>query len=319
VIRGTHRLAEGVVERDIVEPGEFILGYRNNQGYYPPAIRVSAETDLNDRLPDVIADSPPRFPSFRTAHGARDFGRNGTYLVVRQIEQHVDRFEQFTGCAAERLNRNSSRLANVVGAKIDKEWIAAKMMGRWKNGVPLALRPGNDGGQRASKSDMTANDFAYAHDDPQGQRCPFGAHIRRANPRDGLRPGDDLQQAITNRHRLLRRGRTYEIEAHGDVPAEKGIVFTCLCADLERQFEFVQQTWIGSSSFHGLTGEVDPMIGSPEKDAVFTIPTPSGPITLDGLQSFVTVRAGGYFFMPSYSALLYLWDRNRDEAGLPPG
>jgi hypothetical protein len=61
------------------------------------------------------------------------------------------------------------------------------------------------------------------------------------------------------------------------------------------------------------------MIGSPEKDAVFTIPTPSGPITLDGLQSFVTVRAGGYFFMPSYSALLYLWDRNRDEAGLPPG
>ncbi len=138
------------------------------------------------------------------------------------------------------------------------------MMGRWRNGAPLALRPTEP--EQPAKTiampeDVMVNDFAYAQDDPQGLRCPLGAHIRRANPRDGLRPGDDLQQAITNRHRLLRRGRVYEIPGR---EAEKGIMFTCLCADLERQFEFVQQTWIGSSSFHGLTGEVDPIIGSPD-------------------------------------------------------
>jgi Dyp-type peroxidase family len=307
VIRGTHRLVQvAPPERDIVEPGEFILGYRNNQGYYPLAISVSAETDFNDRLPDVIAESPSRFPTFRAAYnGSRDFGRNGTFLVVRQIQQHVDKFNDFTKKVAEPLE-----------AKVPKpeEWVAARMMGRWRNGAPLALRPTSDTGEDLAMPDMLANDFAYAQDDPQGLRCPLGAHIRRANPRDGLRPGDDLQQAITNRHRLLRRGRIYEIPGQ---ETEKGMMFTCLCADLERQFEFVQQTWIGSSSFHGLTGEVDPIIGSPDpkKGGVFTIPTPSGPITLDGLQSFVTVRAGGYFFMPSYSSLLYLLDRNRSDAG----
>jgi Dyp-type peroxidase family len=321
VVRGTQRLVEGAYERDIVEPGEFILGYRNNQGYYPPAIRVSAETDVYDRLPDVITDSPSQFPTFRAAYsGSRDFGRNGTYLVVRQIQQHDERFKEFTRNAAAKL----------VGAG-GEEWVAAKMMGRWKNGEPLALRPTEPGTDKRVTNGRPVilandpvkdpptteiNDFDYAQDDPQGLRCPLGAHIRRANPRDGLQLGDDLQQAITNRHRLLRRGRIYEIP--GDEP-EKGIMFTCLCADLERQFEFVQQTWIGSSSFHGLTGEVDPIIGSPDpKAAVFTIPTPSGPISLNGLQNFVTTRAGGYFFMPSYSALLYLWDRSRNAAGLRP-
>jgi deferrochelatase/peroxidase EfeB len=170
------------------------------------------------------------------------------------------------------------------------------------------------------------NDFLFGTEDPEALRCPFGAHIRRANPRDGLKLGDAAQQAITNRHRLLRRGRPYEVKPDGgETTSEKGLMFACLCADLERQFEFVQQTWIGSSSFHGLTDEVDPIIGSQDpvidaKDQTrkpggrFTIPTPSGPVTLKGLKSFVSVRAGGYFFMPSLSALQYLCDLNREAA-----
>jgi hypothetical protein len=94
------------------------------------------------------------------------------------------------------------------------------------------------------------------------------------------------------------------------------MMFTCLCGDLERQFEFVQQSWIGSSSFHGLSGEVDPVIGwqDPAKTAIFTIPTPAGPVTLPQLSTFVTVRAGGYFFMPSRAAIYYLLDRCREVA-----
>lgn len=316
VIRGTHSFVDGVPARDVVAPGEFILGYTNNQDFQPPSIRVSADTDVNDRLPDVCAASSP-FPAFDAA-SMRDFGRNGSFLVVRQMQQHVGAFENFTERAADTLRRKYRHLGDAVGASITADWIAAKMMGRRRDGSSLTVQPG-DG--RAESQSATLNDFAFAHDDPQGLRCPFGAHIRRANPRDGLRPDDDMQQAITNRHRLLRRGRAYEFSAEeaakrGGIGPEKGLIFTCLCADLERQFEFVQQTWIGSSSFHGLSGEVDPILGwqDPTKPAVFTIPTPSGPVTLDGLETFVTVRAGGYFFMPSRAAIAYLLDRCRTEA-----
>jgi Dyp-type peroxidase family len=315
VIRGTLRSVDGAIERDTVEPGEFILGYRNNQGFNTPPIRVSADSDLDDCLPNVIEGHASPFPSFETAHGeARDFGRNGSFLAARQIQQHVERFEKFAGRTANDLNARFNGASKAVGAYITPDWVAAKMMGRWKDGAPLVLRPSP--GQSQIEAE---NEFTFAHDDPQGLRCPFGAHIRRANPRDGLRPDDEMQQAITNRHRLLRRGRPYEVteaEAamrNGAKP-EKGLVFTCLCADLERQFEFVQQTWIGSSSFHGLTGEVDPIIGWPAKDAVFTIPTTSGPITLDKLERFVTVQGGGYFFLPSKSAIHYLKEKCRADA-----
>jgi hypothetical protein len=33
----------------------------------------------------------------------------------------------------------------------------------------------------------------------------------------------------------------------------------CLNADIERQFEFIQQTWLRAPSFHGLRSEVDPV------------------------------------------------------------
>ena len=299
VIRGTQRSVEGVHDRDVVEPGEFVLGYRDNQGYVLPALRVSSATDIGDRLPNVFAARSSPFPSFDATHGeARDFGRNGSFLAVRQIEQHVETFDNFTNSAATHLRTRFTGANKAVGANITADWVAAKMMGRWKDGAPLVLRPGADRHPVAAE-----NDFTFAHDDPQGLRCPFGAHIRRSNPRDGLRPNDPMQQAITNRHRLLRRGRPYEISEEdakrGGAKGEKGLVFTCLCSDLERQFEFVQQTWIGSSSFHGLTDEVDPIISWPSQASVFTIPTLSGPITLDGLQRFVTVRAGDTSSFPA--------------------
>ena len=177
------------------------------------------------------------------------------------------------------------------------------MMGRWPDGVSLIARPGADKGEDPRKRDHPDNDFSYEIDDPQGLHCPFGSHIRRANPRDSMQPEDPMQQPIINRHRLLRRGRTYEYQPPEETEKEKGLLFTCLCADLDRQFEFVQQSWIGSPSFHGLKDESDPIAASsadpdpdPEKKHVFTIPTPSGPVRLQNMKSFVTVKGGGYFF-----------------------
>ncbi|WP_322514555.1 cytochrome P450 [Rhodopseudomonas palustris] len=321
VIKGTQRFAKGVADRDIVEPGEFILGYRNNQGYFPPSATVASRSDPANHLPILPDALPSRFPNFRSdtpAKPVRDFGRNGTFLAIRQFVQDVDGFRAFTEAKAQELSKYRD-LAAVIGETPSAEWVAAKMMGRWRNGVPLVDKPNSttfNTRRGKSRSDVRDpydrdNDFAYGQDDPQGLHCPFGAHIRRANPRDSLQPDDPTQQQLTARHRLLRRGRSFET-GQGDGKPEKGLLFVAVCADVERQFELVQQSWVSSPSFHGLSDEPDPIISSapddPAEKRVFTIPTAAGPLTLHGIHSYVTVKGGGYFFMPSRSALQYLID-----------
>ncbi len=330
VIRGTERFARGAPPRDIVAAGEFILGYPDNQGYFALSPQVRSETDQFEALPLATEDIPSRFPDFGAGASAgqpRDFGRNGCYMVIRDITQHVDAFDAFARRKANELKgldrsdpaqNQYPALFRQAGQDPDAEWIKAKIVGRWKDGRPLVGNPvparktkGPGVGDSRVISAISNhhaeldNDFAYGTDDPQGFACPFGAHIRRANPRDSKEPGDPTEQMITNRHRLLRRGRSYQ---DGE---EKGLLFVALCADIERQFEFVQQSWINAPAFHGLANEPDPLIGAraaiaDQAASVFTIPTPAGSIKLSGMESFTTVRGGGYFFLPSQSAMRFL-------------
>lgn len=338
VIRGTERFSRGAPARDIVEPGEFLIGYANNQGFCPPTPLVRAEADPTGNLPVSSGADLSRYPDFGASPhdgGPRDFGRNGSYLVIREMQQHVDKFESFAVNKAHELldagvaddgQPGYPDLFKIAGQMPTPDWIKAKMIGRWPDGRPLVGNPVQQGPMKprphsdeqhaqtvgedttreiAHYRDQRFNDFSYGTDDPQGFACPFGAHIRRANPRDSKEPGDATEQYITNRHRLLRRGRSYDGSATN--PDDRGMLFVALCADLERQYEFVQQTWVNSPGFHGLAGEPDPLT-APDTGAArkFTIPTPAGPVRLAGLEQFVTVRAGGYFFLPSRSALAFL-------------
>ena len=324
VIRGTRRAANLAPERDIVAAGEFLLGYRNDQGYVSPSVTVGPHLDPANHLPTLSERSTNRFPFFgnRTSDPElRDFGRNGSFLVLRQLDQDVDGFEAAMAAQATALAARYPKLEELVGRKIDADWLSAKVIGRWKDGTSLVSSPGCPVG--AQQPD---NDFAYGLDDPRGLACPLGAHIRRTNPRDSLEPGDREEQAITNRHRILRRGRSYAYDADGSGETRRGLLFGALCSDLERQFEFVQTNWANAGSFHGLTDEADPLLGHPlarkgnflnektgaSRSARFTIPTPAGPVTVEGLQSYVTLRGGGYFFLPSRSAIHHLVARLRD-------
>ncbi|MDP8994232.1 MAG: hypothetical protein M3N07_04485, partial [Pseudomonadota bacterium] len=148
------------------------------------------------------------------------------------------------------------------------------------------------------------NDFLYGTEDPQADRCPYGAHIRRANPRDSLMPGSMEQVSISNRHRILRVGRLYQ----PDKKENPGLLFMCINGDIERQFEFIQQTWLVSPAFHGLVGEQDPLTSNQEGTG-YVVPSQDGPVRLEPLPQFVKTLGGGYFFMPGRSLLAFLGGR----------
>lgn len=295
-----------------IEPGEFILGYADNRGYFPPSPLVARPLDalgmaVQATLEAPVAHQPGGFPAFAGPGGpARDFGRNGSYLVIRQLHQNVAGFEaQLTEQAEALVAGHDATNPHPGSLARTREWIAAKMVGRWRDGSALVdhpLQPVLDDGQSA----LAANAFTLGTSDPQGLRCAYGAHIRRAFPRDSLSPGDALGLAVTNRHRLLRRGRPYR-DAEGR-PA--GTLFMCLNADIERQFEFVQQTWLAAPGFHGLEGERDPFAlhaaDGKAAPGTFSIPGRAGGCVLNGLARHVTVLGGGYFFLPGRAALRFL-------------
>ena len=295
--------------------GEYLLGYPNEYGRYTPRPLLSASRDPGNELPRA-EESPD----------LADLGRNGSYLVFRQLHQDIALFW-----------KTIDRYARGVSA--DRDMLAAAMVGRTRTGEPLValLTPPSDVAPRAAALDL--NKFNY-DSDPKGTRCPFGAHTRRANPRSGdFPPGtkglisklirtlgfnprarEEDQVASARFHRLLRRGREYgpgvSIEqaldaATGSTPT--GLHFICLNASIQRQFEFVQGAWIMSTKFNGMRDESDPLLGNRVEDFAgnptdrFRMPQVDSPTeVLTGLPQFVTVRGGAYFFLPGIRALRYL-------------
>jgi len=278
----------------VVKAGEFILGYRNEYGKLPFVPNVAPELDVAGHLEDCEPD-----------HRRRALGHNGSYLVVRELDQRVYDFWRYQREAAERLNPGSTAADGAVR-------LAAKCVGRWPSGAPLVNAPDADD-RRLAQDD----DFGYFWRDRDGQRCPIGAHIRRTNPRDSLEPDPIDSKRAVARHRLLRRGRSYgpAIDAPwrvaSDDGVERGLFFICLNSNIRRQFEFVQQTWVNNPKFGGLYQERDPLIGDNDGAASdFTIPGEPTRQRLEGLPRFVDVRGGEYFFLPSVRALRFLSSLN---------
>ena len=289
-------VAEGIGREgrpeDTLKPGEFVLGYPNEYGLLTDRPLVSPSDDPRDVLPRDSAGS-----------NTKDLGRNGSYLVIRQLEQDVPAFWRFMDEAAKGADGQSSPEARTL--------LAAKMVGRWPGGASLALSPERDAEDLAKE-----NDFGYHHDDADGLRCPIGSHARRANPRDSLDPdpGSEESIALNKRHRILRRGRAYgpllsieEALSAGNDGIERGLHFACLAGNIARQFEFIQHTWANNPKFDELYDEVDPIMGPRgESGAIFSIPAAPVRKRVTGIPSFVTVRGGAYFFLPGIRALRYL-------------
>jgi deferrochelatase/peroxidase EfeB len=315
------RLRETRTYTNLASLGEFLLGYPNEYCRYTDRPLLDPGDDPKGLLP--LAEDMP---------GKRDFGRNGTYLVLRDLAQNVPGFWQFIDHHARQDARK-------------REHLARAMLGRMRSGepiVPLSDHPiagvADQADEKERMKDLWGNQFTFDKD-PDGTACPFGAHIRRANPRnadlpagargpvsrllrrlgfDSTGPHADLL-ASTRFHRILRRGREYGEEIKPDAAMkanepdwERGLRFICLNANISRQFEFVQTAWIASAKFSG-TDEGDPLLGNRKPLRTgqptdgFTRPQDDGIACRTArLPQFVKVRGGAYFFLPGISALRYL-------------
>ena len=283
-----------------LETGEFILGYKDEAFEYP------------------AAPMPPLL------------GRNGSYMVFRKLHQNVGSFQRYMSEMAARFG-------------VEEELLKAKFVGRWANGAPLAGFPtkasADDLALRWAKAEATLKGattpeekraaeqeygaiknelvaFDYDHD-LAGHHCPVGAHIRRANPRGSLEYGRtgafETHGALSDRRRLLRRGLPYgDSKDRSDDSGEHGSIIMMLCASIRRQFEFVQQQWMNYGNDFKLGNDKDPLVGNHGDDhgngdgRMIIMAEPGSdkrPLLCGGIPRFVETRGGGYFFIPSLTAL----------------
>jgi Dyp-type peroxidase family len=293
---------KGLTRKDapenMISAGEFILGYKNEYNQYT-LTPLAADSNAGKLLP-AASDQKGKY----------DLGKNGSYLVFRQLKQDVGLF----------WNYMEKCTVDEKGEGNDKEMVklAAKMLGRWPGGAPVVVCPDEE-----KKDHNDDNSFAYRKVDELGLKCPFASHIRRSHPRDSLDMDKAASVKVANKHRILRRGRSYGIPVTPtmdpldilkvkDIQGERGLHFICFNADIGRQFEFIQNAWSNNPKFNGLHDERDPITGNhhhPENTkttGTFTIPDKNLRKRFTDVPEFVTVKGGAYFFMPGIKALKYL-------------
>jgi len=260
-------------------PGDGLPGRDGGWRALAPGEFVLGVADEDGGLP--VAPAPP-------------FDRHSTYVVYRKLQMHPERLRAY--------------LREVAGSAHDPATLAAKLVGRWQDGTPLIASP--HGPDAAIADDpLRVNDFRYSQD-PDGVSCPMGAHIRRANPRDhdGFFDGK-----LSDRHRIIRRGRSYgpplAPDATEDDGIERGLVFKCYQADIERQFEVIQSRWVDDGDPFGVGDDRDPLIGNHADGGgrmVIQARAPQRPVVLGGLPTFTTLRGGEYLIRPGLRALRWL-------------
>jgi len=247
---------------------------------------------LQDEAENYFVPQPP------------ELGRNGSFAVFKMIMTDVVGFENF-------LQSNKDH--------IDPELLAAKICGRWRNGVPLALSPETDSPPGGIPLQQL-NDYEYVNadgsGDPKGLRCPVGAHMRRINPRGQPVTGQGQPGGSNNTHRLIRRGMPYGPNYDPKLPyddIERGLLGYFINSSIENQYEFVLRHWVNDSEFAGAVRlppkSRDPMIGTQDPaESIFVIPQANGApsIKITGFSTFITTKAAAYCFLPSITAIKFI-------------
>lgn len=294
----------------LVWPGQFVLGRQ-----YP------VQSALDEVTPQVNVDPQPAWAV------------NGSFLVFRRLTQNVPGFWKFARDMATELAGKHPSLAGLTATHF-----ASLLVGRWPSGAPIMRTPDADDEAMAAHR-IAVNDFQFALATPsvkllpeaadppdqfsaapaddEGVRCPFGAHVRKVNPRDDTTELGGSERTLLKR--ILRRGIPFGMALADPMrpsrsKADRGLLFVSYQASIEDQFEFLMTDWANSivnpRAYPGAADDIpaghDPIIGqqgSPNRQRTFTLPIDGVPTTFTVPRDFVTTTGGGYFFAPSITAL----------------
>jgi Dyp-type peroxidase family len=290
----------GYPGQDLVWPGEFVIGY--------------PRTSPDPLIPGPIEPAQPAWTY------------NGSFLVYRRLAQDVPGFWRAMHDEAERL----SQLPGFSG--LTDEVLAAKLVGRWPSGAPVARTPKADnpalGAEQLANnhfrfdSDTAAltllhgkDDFPEAKADPIGAVCPLAAHIRKVNTRDA--PSDMGGRSSTYDRRILRVGVPFGPPAKDKYakPArndpERGLLFLSIQTSIEEQFEFLQARWMNDEVRPKAPSGNDLIVGQNaaardgvRRAVVFGDRLQMAEVRLPA--QYVIPTGGGYFFVPSLSTLRHV-------------
>lgn len=240
----------GLVERQVPSfPNRAIEGYRPADGRVHFGYRdglTNPDIDWTDSarpgsvdMRELIAGYPNAdYPTAPFAPGPwRDFSREGSYACLTWISQDVGRFEAY-------LDETAPMVASLAGGADPKEWLAAKLVGRWRNGSALARHDDDQ-----PNPPELSNDFGYS-DDPDGRKCPLTAHIRVANSRDQPLKFANQVRFPKGPPRLVRRGFSYGSPWTGpaDDAEDRGLMGLFFCARVNEQFYTVLR-WMQRTDF----------------------------------------------------------------------
>lgn len=280
-----------------IEPGEFVIGYPDETGH------ISGQPDLPPPPPQPGDPNYPGPPPSPPADPMPTWATDGSFVVYRRLRQDVGGF-------------NSSLAAQAPNVSLSVDQLGAKLVGRWPSGAPLERVPGLPNHVDPSTGDPSVdhphvldddhiNAFGYAAD-PDGTHVPRSAHIRKTYPRDQANPG----LAEADRHRILRRGIPYGPEFQPSEPPygqgpiaddrDRGLLFICYQASIQRGFAFIQQTWVNTPDFPMQGDGQDPIISQQVDPREFNLPPNTQHLSF---QRWVFTTAGEYFFSPSMPAL----------------
>jgi deferrochelatase/peroxidase EfeB len=263
--------------------GEFVLGYDNDDQINP--WRLAAERPASTRV-----------PAEEQSRALAEFFKNGSFAAFRKMAQDEAGFRSFVRQQAQRLQGKQTQAQA-------EAFIRAKLLGRWDDGRVVQAKDTMDSGP-TGPSVAAAFDFAG---DQTGLGCPFGAHIRRMNPRD------DPVVPIRRRP-ILRRGMPYgEVYLRDDGQNDgqnRGLLGLFFCASLEHQFEHLVGQWANDTPMgpNNRGNARDPLIGHNDPARhVYDIPlSDTTALALRGLTPFVTTKGTLYAFFPSLSAIKQL-------------
>ncbi len=143
-------------------------------------------------------------------------------------------------------------------------------------------------------------------------RCPFHAHIRKANPRDDNPYATSIAMEDARRFQFVRRSMVYGDPAKltltgPDWPTGGvGLWFMGYMRDIEEQFREMQGRWMRDRYFPGHNRDAlpDPLLFGGMTEGGEPATTwrwqREGRMTcVAGLAQFVRPRGGEYFYVPS--------------------